>query len=1260
MVVFKEDQCQDQPGSSKVYNPSSVSDYYTRTESEASASRDEDGSKSEGDIHKLIDEYGDSAKVLDLKLNEVAKLKNITVIQMGTITFKNDHIKSLEVRLQRQMDLVAQFSKPKSVLPLINIFISKKGKTGLVFKERTRATNSKRKGKAPVQPLAFKPPISFRKVMQPTNRYDHDITHGHCKYGNLNGKGANANREANEQTHHVLQESSVFNAPAPALKKTAVPTDLSTTASNTVKLVLKRRYNRYECWCCGKVGHYAIDCWYNASVLKKASLPVGKAAGESKWPYHSMVLGQWMFQAYDWNKKDAEGLLSYRKWTQNKKASHYVQWHKRITHLNYKYIGQLFSMELVRNGPQVKCIKEGVCSACQKGKQTKNSFYGHDTKDSVTCLYLLHMDLFGPMPVHSLGRKAYTFVIVDDYSIFIWVFFLRKKYETPTIFQNFVKQIKNELNNSVVKIRSDHGTEFQSECMTKFCEELGIHQEFSSPRTPQQNGVAERKNRTLIEAGITLLSDTSLLEYFWAEAVNTTCHVLNRASINKRHKKTPYAIMKGRKPNISYFRIFGSKCYVLNNGKYYQTNFATKSLDGIFVWKRWMLYRGVQDSLDEDEDNEVHLDDDNEEDQEMDRFPPARRHLKDHPAHQIIGDARHGVLTRSKSMNIVLCSIFLSQMEPKKFGEAIQDTNWIDAMQEDLNQFRRYKVWELVPKPKNHNVKGIKWIYRNKLDENGTIIKNKAKLVEKGYRQEEGMDFDLTFAPVARLEAIRLFLAYATYQGFKVLQKDVKSVFLNGDLKEEVYVEQPSGFVDPLSSNHVYRLKKALYGLKPAPRAWYETLSVFFIENKFSRGKIDKTLFLRKSKGKIILVKIYVDDIIFGSTENNLCRKFAKLMQEKFKMSSMGELKFFLGLQVRQTDDGLSISQYKFTKELIKKYGMESAFTMKTPMGTSMPIGKDEAGKPVYEYLYRGIICSLLYLTSSRPDIMYATCVCAWYQACPKESHYSTIKRILRYLKGTPNLGLWYPKNRDFLLTGLSNADFAGYKEDKKSTTCTCHFLGGRLVSWSSKKQTSVAISTTESEYVAVGSCCAQLLWIQHQLEDYDTKEDKVNEGYELVHKAFETASPEIKAVITLITKNGLEYLFSKPTRIWKKEVLEFYSSATTDSTGMNIKSSINGIHSNGVDWIHYQDWIFDNQEGNEFPGVIFKVKTDWSTIIFDKIKESAKKPNLGRILSLYLVSTIPEVMNQTPGTKINHMRRTDLRIISRWDNVLTKDVSTP
>ena len=433
----------------------------------------------------------------------------------------------------------------------------------------------------------------------------------------------------------------------------------------------------------------------------------------------------------------------------------------------------------------------------------------------------------------------------------------------------------------------------------------------------------------------------------------------------------------------------------------------------------------------------------------------------------------------------VYISCFLSKIEPKKIEEALADPDWITAMQEELNEFERNKVWRLVPRPKDRSIVGAKWVFRNKLDEQGNIVRNKARLVAKGYSQEEGIDYDETFAPVARLEAIRIFLAFAAHSNFKVYQMDVKSAFLNGKLEEEVFVEQPPGFVNSKLPNHVYYLDKALYGLKQAPRAWYETLSKFLIENQFTRGIIDKTLFFRKLKGDLLLVQIYVDDIIFGSTNPKLCEKFSKLMQSRYQMSMMGELNYFLGLQIKQSDDGTFIHQTKYIKDLLRRFDMQDCSIAKTPIATATKLDADKQGKSVDQTSYRGMIGSLLYLTASRPDIMFSTCLCARFQAEPKESHLVAVKRIFRYLKGTPNLGLWYPKESGFQLVGYSDSDYAGCKVDRKSTTGSCQFLGNRLVSWFSKKQQSVSSSTAEAEYIAAGSCCAQLLWIRNQLMDY-------------------------------------------------------------------------------------------------------------------------------------------------------------------------------
>ncbi|GJV21874.1 putative ribonuclease H-like domain-containing protein [Tanacetum coccineum] len=428
---------------------------------------------------------------------------------------------------------------------------------------------------------------------------------------------------------------------------------------------------------------------------------------------------------------------------------------------------------------------------------------------------------------------------------------------------------------------------------------------------------------------------------------------------------------------------------------------------------------------------------------------------KDHSLDHVIGDVQSGVQTRRmtkttneqgfisavyegkthEDLHTCLFACFLSQEEPKKVIQALKDPSWIEAMQEELLQFKLQQVWTLVDLPHGKRAIGTKWVYRNKKDERGIVIRNKARLVAQGYTQEEGIDYDEVFAPVARIEAIRLFLAYASFKDFVVYQMDVKSAFLYGKIEEEVYVCQPPGFEDPEFPDRVYKVEKALYGLHQAPRAWYETLSTYLLDNGFQRGQIDKTLFIKRVKSDILLVQVYVDDIIFGSTKKELCTEFEKLMHKKFQMSSMGELTFFLGLQVTQKDDGIFISQDKYVDEILKKFGFSTVKTLSTPMETSKPLMNDENAKDVDVHLYRSMIGSLMYLTSSRPDIMFVVCACARFQVTPKVSHLHAVKKIFRYLKGQPKLGLWYPKDSLFDLEAYTDSDYAGASLDKKSTT---------------------------------------------------------------------------------------------------------------------------------------------------------------------------------------------------------------------------------
>ena len=462
------------------------------------------------------------------------------------------------------------------------------------------------------------------------------------------------------------------------------------------------------------------------------------------------------------------------------------------------------------------------------------------------------------------------------------------------------------------------------------------------------------------------------------------------------------------------------------------------------------------------------------------------REHRNHPLNQVIGDLHTGVQTRHKiTSNFCMFVNFVSLIEPKKIDEALREADWIKAMQDELNEFKRHNVWTLVPRPQGKTIIGTRWVFRNKVDEDGIVTRNKARLVAQGFTQLEGLDYDETFAPVARLEAIRLFLAFASFKNFKVYQMDVKTAFLHGDLQEEVFLKQPPGFENAEFPYHVYRLDKAVYGLKQAPRAWYDTLSSYLLSNGYKRGAIDNTLFIKTSGDHIILAQVYVDDIIFGSTDEAMSKEFADIMAQKFEMSMMGELTFFLGLQVKQLPKGIFISQSKYVTDLLKKYSFSDCKPAKTPMVYPLNLHPDPSGADTNSTEYRGMIGSLLYLTASRPDIMFATSMCARFQANPKESHLIAVKRIFRYLKHTPNLGLWYPRESEFKLVGYTDSDHGGCVLDRKSTSGGCQLLGNRLISWSSKKQTSVACSTAEAEYVAAGRCVAQVLWIQNQLLDY-------------------------------------------------------------------------------------------------------------------------------------------------------------------------------
>ncbi|GJV07183.1 retrovirus-related pol polyprotein from transposon TNT 1-94 [Tanacetum coccineum] len=431
-------------------------------------------------------------------------------------------------------------------------------------------------------------------------------------------------------------------------------------------------------------------------------------------------------------------------------------WHRRLGHVNMRLIQLLASKELLRNLPKLK-FDQHFCDACQIGKQAYASHKAKNIVSTTRCLELLHMDLFGPSAVQSYRGNLYTLVIVDDYSRYTWTRFLRSKNEAFDQFKIFSRKIQNQLRCLMVSIRTDHGREFDNEVQfEEFCNANGITHNFSAPRTPQSNGVVEKKNRTLQEMSRTMLNEQSLPQNVWCNAVDTSKYILNRILIRDILDKTPYELLRGRKPTLDYFRVFGSKCFILNT-KSYLTKFDPKSHEELLnvtfdetppPSKTSPL---LDDDLDEEETIKVtekkNLENDIEDETlEFDEIVNIKK-SRNHPLENVIGNLNQRTL-RSQTQNQSNFFCFISTIEPKNVNEALKDESWIIAMQEELNQFVANDVWELVPQPKNMTIIGTKWVYKNKLDENGIVSQNISRLVAQGYNQQEGINYDETYALV--------------------------------------------------------------------------------------------------------------------------------------------------------------------------------------------------------------------------------------------------------------------------------------------------------------------------------------------------------------------------------------------------------------------------------------------------------------------------------------------------------------------------------
>nr|GEY51673.1 hypothetical protein [Tanacetum cinerariifolium] len=522
-------------------------------------------------------------------------------------------------------------------------------------------------------------------------------------------------------------------------------------------------------------------------------------------------------------------------------------WHRRLSHLNFDTINLLSKNDIVVVLPKLKFVKDHLCSSCELGKAKRKSFHTKLTPSSKRRLQLLHVDLCGPMRVASINGKRYVLVIVDDYSRYTWTHFLRSKDETPEVLIDFLRLVQRGLQAQVRVVRTDKGTEFLNQTLHAYFAAEGIlHQTFVA-QTPEQNGTVERRNRTLVEAARTMLSAAKVPLFFWAEAIATACFTQNRSLVIPRHEKTPYHIINDRKPLVKFIYIFGSICYIVRDGENLD-KMKKKGDECIFMGystqsRAYRVFnkrtRVIMESIHvvpkssvvsaaDAPNQQTYAENDQVADDEFinifstpvqdqrdtssrhvnssnmhtfyQQYPSEHRWTKDHQLEQVIGNPSQSVRTRRQlesDAEMCMFALTVSRTEPKNIKEAMADSAWIESMQEELHQFDRLDVWELVDRPQCTNVINFKWLWKNKHDEENTVIRNKSRLVAKGYAQKEGVDFEESFAPVARLEAVRLFIAYAAHKSFTIYQMDVKTAFLYGPLKEEV-------IGTPMATKHLY------------------------------------------------------------------------------------------------------------------------------------------------------------------------------------------------------------------------------------------------------------------------------------------------------------------------------------------------------------------------------------------------------------------------------------------------------------------------
>lgn len=696
---------------------------------------------------------------------------------------------------------------------------------------------------------------------------------------------------------------------------------------------------------------------------------------------------------------------------------------------------------------------------------------------------------------------------------------MKEKSETLEKFKALRTLVEQETTEKIQVFRTDRGGEFVSTAFNEYCEKTGIKRHLTAPYTPQQNGVVERRNRILLEMTRSIMKHMRVPNYFWGEAIRHSTYLLNRIATRSLKDRTPYELFHEKKPNISHLRVFGcvgyakvekvnlkklddrsrmlvnlgtepgSKAYrlydpekrqvvmgrdvIFDDNKGWEwdkpghkqnrdTNFSIMlsthgnhgvSEDFNLPSEQAEEIKDVQTLVEQEEEHG-----DSEEEEEVEHAVPRRSTRERHPP-KYLEDYVLQVIEEGE--RLLLCI----NNEPVNFKEARESVEWTRACEDEIESIVKNNTWVLVELPIGVKPIGLKWVFKIKRNSDGSINKFKARLVAKGYVQQHGIDFEEVFAPVARRETIRILINLAAANGWHVHHLDVKTAFLHGELKEDVYVSQPEGFEKKGHENKVYKLNKALYGLCQAPRAWNTKLNSILVDMEFKKCTKEPSVYRKTVNGDRLIVAVYVDDLFVTGTNKRIIDEFKQMMSSRFDMSDLGELTYYLGIEVKQHSEGITLNQKTYAQKILEEAGMSQCNLVHTPMDSGLKLYKAETEREIDATAFRKNVGCLRYLLHTRPDLSYCVGVLSRYMHSPRESHGVAMKQCLRYLQGTTSLGLTFYRMAANIprLIGYSDSSYNSDLDDGKSTTGHIFYLGDSPITWCSQKQEVVALSSCEA-----------------------------------------------------------------------------------------------------------------------------------------------------------------------------------------------------